>query len=122
MNTQRLSTLVLITLISSGCTWVKPTDEGAKVQVLTAAEAAECIDIGKTTASLVDKVAGIERSRTKVKYELLTLARNSAANMGGDTIVPTSEISDGQQSFTVYKCTGTKAQGYRFPPLSEPEK
>jgi hypothetical protein len=32
------------------------------------------------------------------------LARNSAADMGGDTVVPVSEIQDGKQTFEVYKC------------------
>lgn len=122
MKTKQLSTIALITLVSAGCTWVKPTPEGESVQVLTAAQATDCIDIGKTTASLKHEIAGIERSRTKVKYELLTLARNSAANMGGNAIVPTSEPEDGKQTFTVYKCTGTQAKDYRFPPLSEPGK
>lgn len=115
-------TLVAMALSLAACTWVKPTPEGEKVQVLTADEAKSCIDIGKTTASLMAKVAGIERSQTKVKYELLTLARNSAANMGGNAIVPVTEIVDGKQSFRVYKCTGAKMEDYRFPPLSEPGK
>jgi len=124
MNNKYLYAFALITLISTGCSGVKHTPEGEKVQVLTATEAKDkaCIDIGKTTASLLDKVAGIKRSRTKAQLELLTLARNSASNMGGNAIMPISEISGGRQSFTVYKCTGTKAEEYRFGPLSEPDK
>ena len=40
----------------------------------------------------------------KVAGELATLARNSAAQLGGDTVVATSEITDGSQTFAVYRC------------------
>ena len=36
--------------------------------------------------------------------ELRIVARNSAARMGGDTIVPLTVIEEGQQTFVVYKC------------------
>jgi hypothetical protein len=93
-------------LMLSGCTWVKTTPEGEKVRVLDATEVATCKELGAATVSLVDKVAGIERDPQKVQKELELLARNSAARMGGDTVVPASDISDGQQRFTVYKCVG----------------
>lgn len=99
-------TLLIITLslLVSACTWVKITAEGEKVRVLTAEEASKCKKMGKTTVSLKDKIAGISRNKEKVKLELETLARNQAAKMGGDTIVPTSEIESGEQVFTVFKC------------------
>lgn len=115
-------TLAAFTLTLTACAWVKPTPEGERVQVLTAAEVTDCIDMGRTTASLKDRVAGIERSKNKVKWELITLARNSAANMDGDTIAPLSEVNNGSQIFGVYKCVGTRSKDYRFPPLSEPGK
>jgi hypothetical protein len=39
-----------------------------------------------------------------VATELATLARNEASNFGGDTVVPTSTVDNGRQSFGVYKC------------------
>lgn len=93
-------------LLSSGCAWVKTTPEGEKVRVLDANEVATCKELGNTTVSLVDKIAGIDRSRQKVEDELRILARNSAAKIGGDTVVPISEVSDGQQRFAVYRCIG----------------
>ena len=32
------------------------------------------------------------------------LARNSAINLGGDTVVADGEIKDGMQTFKVYRC------------------
>lgn len=101
-------TLAAITtvLLSTGCAWVKTTPGGEKVRVLDRDEVSTCQELGTTTASLLDKVAGIDRNRQKVERELQILARNSAAKIGGDTVVPISEVSDGQQRFAVYQCVG----------------
>jgi hypothetical protein len=87
-----------------GCAWVKPTASGAEVRVATPAEVAGCREAGSTQVSVLDKVAGVRRGYTTVSEELATLARNSAAQLGGDTVVPTSEIVDGAQTFAVYDC------------------
>jgi hypothetical protein len=120
MRIQTLIPLTAITLSLTACAWVKPTPQGEKVQVMTTAEVANCIEMGQTTISLKDQVAGIARSPNKVKWELITMARNSAPNMDGDTIAPISDISDGTQTFGVYKCIGTQGKDYHFPPLVEP--
>jgi len=93
-------------LLSGGCAWVKPTPGGERVQVLDAQKVANCKELGNTTVSLVDKIAGIDRNRQKVEEELQILARNSAASIDGDTVVPISDISDGRQRFTIYQCVG----------------
>jgi hypothetical protein len=97
---------ITIILLSGGCAWVKTTPGGEKVRVLDADEVSTCKELGTTTASLLDKVVGVARNRQKVEKELQILARNSAAKLGGDTIVPISQISEGQQRFSVYKCVG----------------
>jgi len=60
--------------------------------------------------SLKAKVAGINRDAEQVAKELAMLARNAAADMGGDTVVPATEVTDGKRSFTVYKCVGAAAK------------
>jgi hypothetical protein len=67
-------------------------------------EVSSCKKLGKTTTNLKDKIAGIKRNEKKVQKEMQALARNSAADMGGDTVVPVSEIQEGKQTFEVYKC------------------
>ena len=88
----------------NACTWVKETPGGEKVRVLSADEVGSCKELGSTSSFLKDKIVGVNRNKDKVKKELQTLARNAAADMGGDTIVPKTEIKDGKQEFTVYKC------------------
>jgi starvation-inducible outer membrane lipoprotein len=98
--------MVVNLLLLAGCTWVHVSPSGEKVRVLSAAEVTGCEKVGVTTVSLLGKVVGVKRSKKKVAMELVTLGRNSGAEMGGDTIVPVSEIINGEQSFEVFRCIG----------------
>jgi hypothetical protein len=92
-------------VIASGCTWVKPTAGGEVVHVGTTAEVASCRKLGATHAKTSAKAAFFARSPKKIDEELETLARNEAAEMGGDTIVPQGPTSsEGRRSFDVYHC------------------
>ena len=73
------------------------------IRVLDPAEVGSCREMGRTNNSVTAKVI-VERSEDAVAKELRILARNSAARMGGDTIVPLTVIEEGQQTFMVYKC------------------
>lgn len=97
--------LIAVTAITSSCTWVKATEKGASVAVTNAANVRACENVREVTVSVTNKVGFIKRDADKVATELETLARNEAVNFGGDTIVPSSEISDGHRSFNVYKCS-----------------
>jgi acyl dehydratase len=102
-----LATAVVGILLVSGCTWVKPTPSGEQVRIVSSpAEIADCKKLGNTTVSLLDKVGYFKRDPKKVENELSILGRNSAAEMGGDTILPISEIYQGERSFEVYRCKG----------------
>jgi hypothetical protein len=103
MNKYLLFTFIIILMIT-GCTWVHLTSEGELVQKIEVADVEECKRLGEATVSVKDKIVGIGRSNTKVTGELLILGQNAAAEMGGDTIVQASEVQDGEQTFTVYKC------------------
>ena len=96
--------LIYLCFVIGACTWVRLTKDAEMVVVKTEAEVTECKRVAKTTASLRNKVMGIERSDEKVKLELETLARNAAVEYGGNTVVPITPIEDGTQSFAVYKC------------------
>ncbi len=113
-----LTGLVTISLLIGGCSWVKTTAEGEKVRVLDHSEVTTCKELGHTTVSLIDKVAGIDRDPEKVAEELRILARNSAARIGGDTVVPISAISQGEQRFSVYRCVGAPPLTQRTVPKS----
>jgi hypothetical protein len=100
-----LATALFSIVLVSGCTWVKPTPGGNQVRVASGpGEVAGCQKIGVTTVSLLDRVSFYKRKPEKVEDELSVLGRNSAAEMGGDTILPVSEVFQGERRFAVYRC------------------
>ena len=62
-----------------------------------------CRKVGIVSAHTKDQVV-INRSDSKVREELLVLARNEAAKLGGDSIVAMGPPRAGEQDFTAYKC------------------
>lgn len=101
---KKILLLCSVGFLLQACTWVDLTRSGEKVRVLSKAEVSKCKKVGKTTVSLKAEIAGYERNREKVQQELNTLARNSGADLKGDTVVPVSEPRDGKQVFEIYRC------------------
>lgn len=93
--------------LPSACAWVKLTDAGSRVRVATAAEVSGCDRIGATHAKTSPDAWIFSRNPKKIDEEVEFLARNEAADLGGDTIVPRSSTSEeGRRSFDVYVCQG----------------
>ena len=105
MRTKLFLSIALLTLLSA-CSWVELNTEGKKVRVLSEQEVSSCKHIGSTTANVKDEVIGLERKPHIVEENLEILARNAAAEMGGDTVVAASPVKDGSRKFKVYKCVG----------------
>lgn len=96
--------LSVVILGLTACTWVEPTREGSEVLVVKTSNVETCKKVGTTTASVKHKVGIITRSDEKVTEELTILAKNKAAEMGGDSIVAQGEAFEGSMSFDIYKC------------------
>jgi hypothetical protein len=97
--------LVAIAAIAlTGCTWVQLTAEGENVSLAGVDVIGNCERIGRATAKTLGKIVAVERGGGRLQEELLTLARNEAGRMGGNTVVPESLINDGEQDFGVYNC------------------
>jgi hypothetical protein len=95
---------IIIVLSLSACAGVKLTHGGEKARVLSSGEVANCQKRGATTVKVKPTLMTVPRQPTVVAKELQILARNSAVNMGGDTVTPISKIDNGQQTFAVYRC------------------
>ena len=94
-----------LALLAGACTWVKLTGPGEGVHLGTVSETSSCTKLGTTTSKTSTKVGIFTRGTKKVDTELESLARNEAANMGGDVIVPHGPTSsEGRRSFDVYRC------------------
>ena len=106
MKTRVMTQLVwiLAVLMITGCIWVKPEHGTIHVQVLSHAQAAQCKQLGRTTVSVLSSIAFIPRSEEQVRAELETLARNSAVEIDGDSIVAISKIIEGEQVYNIYRC------------------
>jgi len=91
-------------LLLAGCTWVQLTSAGEGVRVATVSGTASCTRVGRAHVQTMSKVTFVERGGDKQRKELIVLARNEAADLGGNTIVPESQIVDGEQTFGVFRC------------------
>lgn len=96
--------IIAASVLLSACAGLSLTPEGEKVRILEPTEVSSCKELGKTNTSVTDTVVGVERPEDTIAKELRIIARNGAARMGGDTIVPLTVIEQGQQTFVVYKC------------------
>jgi hypothetical protein len=90
--------------VATGCTWVDPIPGASAVTLVQPSHVVNCRSIGTTSSQVKDKIGFINRSDSKVTQELLTLAQNSAVEMGGDTLVAESGPIAGSQKFRIYKC------------------
>jgi hypothetical protein len=88
----------------TGCTWVDPIAGASSVTLVMPTHVTNCKSLGTTTSQVKDKVGFVNRNDEKVAGELLTLAKNSAVEIGGDTLVAEGAPSDGTQKFRIYKC------------------
>lgn len=95
----------LVLLFASGCAGVKLSTGGEKVRILEASEVSSCRRVGQITASITDKLGGvIQRGETSIVDELEAIGRNSAAELGADTIVKETAAVSGRQQFVAYRC------------------
>jgi len=100
---KNIITIIAATLLLGSCSGIKLTTGGEKVRILDPSEVSSCRKLGKTNNAVTARVV-VERPEEAIAKELRILARNSAAGMGGDTIVPLTIVENGQQTFEVYKC------------------
>jgi hypothetical protein len=100
---KKITCIVSAAFLLSACSSLELTEGGEKVRVLEPSEISTCKNLGRTNTSVTDRIV-VERPADTIAEELQIIARNSAARMGGDTIVPLTVIEGGQQTFVVYKC------------------
>ena len=86
------------------CTWVEPTKESSGVTLVKLFNVNSCKKLGSTTATVTQNFGPVTRDDDVVMEELITLAKNRAAKMGGDSIVAQEPVVDGSMSFDIYRC------------------
>jgi len=103
MNTIRYTFLLFVFSLAA-CTWVEPTKEGGEVLLVKDFNVEGCKKLGSTTSYVKHKVGFVTRGEEKVNEELVTLAKNKAAEMGGNSIVSQGPANEGRMTFDVYRC------------------
>jgi hypothetical protein len=96
--------VLLATVLAGGCSLVELTPAGAGVRLASREAVVTCTNLGRITADVIAKVGFLPRHPEAVQDNINVTARNAAADMGADTIVPASGIVDGKQTFEVYRC------------------
>ncbi len=93
-------------MVFSGCAsqLIEVKQGSERVSVADANQVASCESKGKATVSVLTKVGFISRSVDAVEGNLVQLARNSALDIGGDTIVRDEMPEFGKRTFAIYKC------------------
>ena len=86
------------------CTWIETTKEGSEVSLVKAFNVKDCLKLGTTNAIVTHKVGIITRENEAVTEELLPVAKNRAAELGGDSIIAKGPVVEGKMSFDIYKC------------------
>lgn len=104
MKTSVKAIALLATAGLPGCAWVDVKPQAEKVRVLAAQEVGRCKALGRVSAVTLAKIGFIARDKGSVQEEVYRLARNNAADMGGDTVVAAGPLIDGEQPFKVYRC------------------
>lgn len=88
----------------AGCAHVELSSGGEAVDIVQPEIVAACQKVGTASASTKPRIWMFARSDETIRDELTTLARNEAAKLGGNALVPTSPIEEGRQSYDVYRC------------------
>jgi len=96
--------VALTAVFAGGCSLVELTPAGAGVRLASPEAVVTCTNLGRITADVIAKVGFLPRHPEAVQDNINVTARNAAADMGADTIVPASKVVDGKQTFDVYRC------------------
>ena len=100
---KRILSIAILLSAVTGCNWVQVTTEGVEVALVEATEVGNCQRIGQTRSKTLSRII-FQRGAKTLQEELVSLARNDAGGLGGNTIVAESSIEGGEQVFGVYTC------------------
>jgi len=99
-----VSALSALMLGCGASNWVQLTTPAQQVSLASPVQVSNCTRIGTSTVNALAKVAFLQRGSQNLQEELVTLARNEAADMGGNRVVAESTITEGRQTFGVFRC------------------
>ena len=96
--------IFLVITFLPACTWVELTNQGNEVTLVKSFNVKNCVKLASTQSSVKHQVGIFTRNEETVTEELISIARNRAAEMGGDSIVAVKPLVEGSMGFDIYKC------------------
>ena len=93
-----------IFVVGCASSFIEVRSGSENVSVLEAKQVTGCELKGKVTSSVLSKVGFISRSVEGVEENLLQMAKNSAVEDGGDTLVKGESTEFGKRTYSIYKC------------------
>ncbi|HET7369328.1 MAG TPA: DUF4156 domain-containing protein [Gammaproteobacteria bacterium] len=97
-----------VTLLIAGCgNWIEVKPQARDVAILEPAQVASCQYLGKSEAAVLNEAGFLPRNPQAINADLVNIARNDAAQMGGNAVAPLSERDHGHQTFGIYRCGAT---------------
>lgn len=95
---------IVLSIAVTGCSLFRPEIQVEDVWMAKADQVADCVEIATSEVSLMPGTMESYSADEDLAGKLEMLARESAVQIGGNTIVPRSEIDNRSQLFTVYSC------------------
>ncbi len=95
--------LIVSLVVITGCASTELTLQGSKVNVGKESDLKQCQILGSTRLSLSPTRTKLMKEK-RIKEQLTLEARNFAARIGGNMILPVGTPEEGKQSFKIYNC------------------
>jgi hypothetical protein len=92
--------------LCGACSPPLPVTSADAVRTGTAETVSGCHSVGSTHVSVQDRLADYAGQPGRTASELLLLAKQGAAQLGGNVVIEMTEIDEGSQSFAVFRCNG----------------
>lgn len=100
--TKPVLAIALCSLLGA-CSLVEPIPGSNRV--IMSNDLNSCTVIGETSVKVLETVLGLNiRKEVAIQDELQTLARNEAIAINANAIWPTSEVSEGSQTYNLLRC------------------
>jgi hypothetical protein len=96
--------LVLVSLLGCSSQLIKAKEGADLIKLVEQSDTTGCEGKGSVTVSVLTKLGFFTRSVESVEENLIQLARNSAVDVGGNTIVKGELLEFGKRSFLVFQC------------------
>ena len=96
-------TLLATVVALGGCSVVKVSEAGRRINMIPASDAHNCTRVGAVSTSVLDNILFIPRHKRKIQTELDRLARDEAVLMKANTLVHVS-TQGGHGEYIAYNC------------------